>query len=207
MLELDLATSACRYLRIHTRCRTEAWEKVEAVAGAGLSNRAVFITRAYTAGGVAHALSLRVLPAQREPEPSVDLSLTFTQPVTHPREPGLSTSRVEDVLGLLASANQSLVFDCAARFVEDRARRTTIIPLPLKSDDWKGMPFDDISGFRFRKREADKTVYSVIMEAIDTELHVFVAYKWEAPLSVDLAGAVLKAGGDIARKFAHPSTD
>jgi len=196
ILEVDLAAAGCRQLRISARCSVEPTELL-AHAGGKVPVR---LRCEYVAGDVRHALTLRISSLGPK-ESDLGLSLVYSQPTENPIQSESSVSEVERIVQSLAQSTQQLRFDCGARFVQNREAYTSLIPLPLRSDEWKDLPFDDIVGFRFRKRDGDRTVYNVIVELISNEYHESLSYNWESHLSLELPSAVLNAGKDIVGRF------
>lgn len=185
-------------MSLSTRCKVPSWEQLEAVIGA--KRRLRWLSHNYKVGDATHMVTLRVVAIQPA-EPDCKFSLAYLRAAADSQDSGVPLEHIEQLVALLATANPPLTFDCNARFERSRSEYTSLMPLPLKSEDWKDMPFDEVTGYRLRKREGDRTAYDVIIEVSESKLHQWLAYKWEAALAPELPATILKAGSDIASKL------
>lgn len=114
---------------------------------------------------------------------------------------------VSKFLEVLSQASATYEFECTAQFEYPLADFKPILSLPLRVSSWVELPFDEIDGVRFVKRQGENELYSVIVQVADEALVVSVSYEHQEAYSMELPKNILAKAVGLSRRFVRSSVN
>jgi len=198
-MKLDLVTFHCTSITME-RHGFIFDEQSFRTSGGDLKDGVHSVYRPYETDGQQYVLRLATHWSAKEPSRLCVVVVCSVREKAAPLPgPEVDWESVERTLQ--AAFRGEVQLKCNAHFMYPKAEYDAVMPLPLRDDNWKSMPFDEVTGLRLRKKEGDREAYNVILELTRDSWHMSVNYAWRAPFEHETPLAIMKAGAEIAERF------
>lgn len=112
--------------------------------------------------------------------------------------------RISELFEIISDIREPVEFDCLLRFqFGRRSKPKTLINLPLRVTGQQNVPFNEICGVHFVKREGGKVKYEVILDFSDEDgLMDTVVFKHTDKISESVVEKIIQNGLGISESFA-----
>lgn len=112
--------------------------------------------------------------------------------------------RISDLFEVISAIRERVEYDCLLRFqFGRRLKPKTLIDLPLKVTGQENVPFNEIRGVHFVKREKGEVKYDVILDLFDGGgLMNTVLFKHKDKIDESVVGKIIQNGLEISKSFA-----
>lgn len=164
---------------------------------------AVFGT-AYSKSKIRHTV-YAIVTGLLEPDEPQDLLLEYQAAST--RKPVKGLQPVSRLFAALRPISNDLTFRCFATFRYSWTTYASVLALPMQIAESKGLPFDEIRGFRLARVRADKVVYSAILDRPTNEdtTHM-ISFTYSGRFTPQVPAEILTRATEISLRFVseHP---
>jgi len=111
--------------------------------------------------------------------------------------------RIEQLVDILSTVKEQLVFECQALFTFGRGLRARpIISLPMKYIEAPDMPFDRIQGLHLVKLDNNETKYEVFLDAPTRGVLIeTIVFKYMSTIDQSLPDRILIEAESISNKL------
>ena len=116
-------------------------------------------------------------------------------------QPPRGVPAISHMFEVLSSIGGTHNFSCTARFRYPAAEYQSIIGIPVRLEESKALPYNEIRGLRVVKREGEDILYDVLLDRRNEYIHAETEFSYAGTFSAELPSSILLSAVEIGSAF------
>lgn len=108
---------------------------------------------------------------------------------------------ISQMFEVLSSVGGTHNFSCKARFRYPATEYQSIVGIPVRLEESKALPYNEIRGLRVVRREGEEILYDVSLDRRNEDIYVETEFNYVGMFSTELPSSILSSASEISSAF------